>query len=317
MGVAVAAVYFALTGDIGIGALITVIGLAQFLIDPFALLAIVPSWVAEARASANRVAAVLAAPGLRRESEATPTGEGRAPNGRRGALHVGCREHNGLTDLTIDAAPGEYVAVLAPSARDAIALVDLLAGDPRAPGGSVTVDGRRIEDIPAGTRRHAIIVEHHDAHLFTGTLRSNIIWGTSATTPPALVDASLVASAADEVVALYPAGLDHPVTERGASLSGGQRQRLALARALIADPDVLVLHDPTTAVDAVTEAAIAEGIRAVRGPDGGTTVVITSSPALLATADRVLLLVDGTVAAVGAHSDLARQRDDYRELVSR
>ncbi|GAA1459844.1 ATP-binding cassette domain-containing protein [Williamsia maris] len=318
MGVAVAAVYFALTGDMGIGALITVIGLAQFLIDPFALLAIVPSWVAEARASADRVAAVLGAPLLRGASEKrSVAGSDRAPAGPRGAVRIDCSAHGGLTDLVLDIAPGEYVAVLAPSARDAAALVELLAGDPTAPAGSVSVDGRRIEDIPAGTRRHAIVVEHHDAHLFTGTLGSNIDWGTTASARPGDVEASLAASAADEVVALYPAGLDHPVTERGASLSGGQRQRLALARALIAAPDVLVLHDPTTAVDAVTEQAIADGIRAVRGRAAKTTVVITSSPALLATADRVLLLVDGAIAAVGSHSELARGRDDYRELVSR
>ncbi|GGF13750.1 ATP-binding cassette domain-containing protein [Williamsia phyllosphaerae] len=317
MGVAVAAVYFALTGDMGIGALITVIGLAQFLIDPFALLAIVPSWVAEARASANRVAQVLAAPTLRGQKETATTGSDPTPTDTRGAVRIDARAHGGLTDVVLDIAPGEYVAVLAPSARDAVALVELLAGDPTAPAGSVTVDGRRIEDIAVGTRRDAIVVEHHDSHLFTGTLGSNIDWGTSVSARPGDVAASLAASAADEVVALYPAGLDHPVTERGASLSGGQRQRLALARALIAAPDVLVLHDPTTAVDAVTEAAIADGIRAVRSGAGKTTVVITSSPALLATADRVLLLVDGAIAAVGSHSELARGRDDYRELVSR
>ncbi|MBJ7288325.1 ABC transporter ATP-binding protein, partial [Williamsia sp.] len=246
MGVAVAAVYFALTGDMGIGALITVIGLAQFLIDPFALLAIVPSWVAEARASANRVAQVLAAPPLRGEADTDAESGGSTPTDTRGAVRIDARAHGGLTDFVLDIAPGEYVAVLAPSARDAVALVELLAGDPTAPAGSVTVDGRRIEDIPTGTRRHALVVEHHDAHLFTGTLGSNIDWGTSASAPPGALDAALAASAADEVVALYPTGLDHPVTERGASLSGGQRQRLALARALLAAPDVLVLHDPTT-----------------------------------------------------------------------
>ncbi|MGU3291581.1 ABC transporter transmembrane domain-containing protein [Williamsia sp. M5A3_1d] len=322
MGVAVVAVYYALAGDIGIGALITVIGLAQYLIDPFAVLAIVPSWVAEARASANRVAQVLAAPSLRADRPMTPPRPGLADEGRTAAVTVRCDAHEMLPGLRLDVSAGEFVAVVAPAARDAVALIDLLAGTPGAPAGAVRVGGRLLEDIPTGSRSAAIVVEHHDAHLFTGTLGSNILWGAATSRGgrdhrSADVGKALAASAADEVISLYPNGFDHPVTERGASLSGGQRQRLALARALIAAPDVLVLHDPTTAVDAVTEQEIADGLRTVRGENGQTTIVVTSSPALLATADRVLLLRDGAVVAEGSHADLMHERADYRELVSR
>jgi putative ABC transport system ATP-binding protein len=121
----------------------------------------------------------------------------------------------------------------------------------------------------------------------------------------------MAASAADEVLNSLPEGA--VLTERARSLSGGQRQRVALARALAADPAVLVLHDPTTAVDAATEARIAGRLRGARA--GRTTVLVTTSPALLAAADRVVMLLHGTVAAQGSHTGLVRSSPAYREAV--
>jgi putative ABC transport system ATP-binding protein len=109
-----------------------------------------------------------------------------------------------------------------------------------------------------------------------------------------------------------PAGLDTLVGERGGTLSGGQRQRVVLGRALAAAPPVLVLHDPTTAVDAVTEARIAEGIKAVRR--GRTTLVVATSPALLAVTDRVMLL-DGGPPVEGRHAALLRDDARYQAVV--
>lgn len=309
MTVAVVAAYFALHGSLSVGELITVIGLAQFLIEPFSLLAIVPSWVAEARASANRVATVLNAETSHEPQPALPAPDGLA----QGTLTVRDATHANLDGLSLDIEPGEFVAVLTSDARDATALIDLLSGQVRsAESGTVRVDGRRIGEIPNGERRGSLLVEHHHSDLFSGTLESNL--AVSGTTD---VQAALEASCAVDVVALHPDGLAHPVVERGASLSGGQRQRWILARALAADPDVLVLHDPTTAVDAVTEQAIADGIRRLRGAGGRTTVVLTSSPALLAAADRVVLVVDGRVQSEGTHRDLVHAHSEYRELVTR
>jgi putative ABC transport system ATP-binding protein len=305
MVVAVAAAYFALRGDLSVGALITVIGLAQFLIEPFSLLAIVPSWVAEARASANRVANVLGAPPRHPELTSLPA------TGDAGELRVLHAAHDGLDDLSLTVEPGEFVAILAPTGRDAAALVELLSGEVRdEDAGTVLVGGRRIGQIPAGTRKTTLLVEHHHGDLFTGTLRSNL-----AVSGRTEVEPALVAACATDVVDLHTDGIDHPVIERGASLSGGQRQRWTLARALATDPEVLVLHDPTTAVDAVTEQAIADGLRALR--TGRTTVVITASPALLAAADRVVLVVDGRIQAQAPHEALIEMHSDYRVLVTR
>ena len=126
-------------------------------------------------------------------------------------------------------------------------------------------------------------------------------------------------SCAVEVVEVHGENLDHDVTERGASLSGGQRQRLTLARALLRRPPVLVLHEPTTAVDAVTESAVAQGISELRHgprPRTFTTLIVTCSPALLAVTDRVVFLDDGRVVATGSHAELM-ERPDYQSAVLR
>lgn len=206
--------------------------------------------------------------------------------------------------------------MLAADARDASALIDLLSGYVRSEGaGTVRVGGRRIGEIPHGQRRTCLLVEHHNSDLFSGTLESNLAVVGDA--DESAVRAALDASCAADVVELHPDGLAHPVVERGASLSGGQRQRWTLARALAADPDVLVLHDPTTSVDAVTEQAIADGIRRLRATSGRTTIVVTSSPALLAAADRVVLVGDGRVQAQGSHRELVDACCGYREVVVR
>jgi putative ABC transport system ATP-binding protein len=313
MAVAVAATYFALDGDLTLGQLITVIGLAQFLAEPFTLLATLPSSVAEARASANRVAGVLSAP--TRRPAAVPDTVRTPAASPTVALEV--LDATGGHTLQIE--HGEMVAVLTSDPRDATSLLDLLSG--RGNTGSlperhlaVRIDGRALSDIPYGDRRHALLVEPHQSDLFSGTLGSNLAM-TGA--QDAAITEALTASCAHDVVAQHRDGLAHRVIERGASLSGGQRQRWTLARALASDPLVLVLHDPTTAVDAVTEQAIAEGIRTLRAARGRTTVVITSSPALLAAADRVILIGDGAVRGEGTHAQLVDSHRAYRDLVRR
>lgn len=306
MAVAVAAAYFALAGDLTLGQLITVIGLAQFLAEPFTVLATLPSSVAEARASANRVAAVLAAPTRR---SAGPTSNAPAVPG---APALELIDDTGRLTMRVHA--GEMVAVLAADPRDATTLMDLLADHHDSAEVTVRVGGRALRDIAYGQRHQALLVETHRTDLFTGTLESNLAMsGADAAT----IAGALTASCAHDVVIQHADGLAHRVIERGASLSGGQRQRWTLARALAADPDVLVLHDPTTAVDAVTEQEIADGVRTLRAAQQRTTIVFTSSPALLAAADRVIVVDDGQVRGEGTHDDLVDTHQGYREMVHR
>ncbi len=126
---------------------------------------------------------------------------------------------------------------------------------------------------------------------------------------------ALRAAAADDVVRGLPEGLDSVVSAQGRSLSGGQRQRVRLARALLAGPEVLLAVEPTSALDAHTEALVAGRLRAAR--EGRTTVLVTTSPLVLDRADRVLFLADGKVAASGAHRDLLDGEPQYRRLVAR
>jgi putative ABC transport system ATP-binding protein len=271
------------------------------------VLAVVPSWTAAARAAADRVASVTQA------GMVLPAGAS-APPAERCDLRLSGVTHGPLGGLDLHVRPGEFVGVVAHRPADAEALVELLSV-PDGYDGDVLLGGERLDAVDRGRARRLLHVEPHQTDLFTGTLASNIDIHASARG----LDEVLRAAAADEVAQLHPDGLDAPVTERGTNLSGGQRQRVALARALLARPPLLVLHDPTTAVDAVTEQAIADGIRALRhGPGAGFgTVVITSSPALLAAADRVVVIGDGTVTAEGTHAALTAADETYRRAVLR
>jgi putative ABC transport system ATP-binding protein len=314
-GVAVLAGWFALDGRITVGEFIMVIGLAQFLLEPIGLLAIVPSWVAEARASADRAALVLGAELL------LPPGKEQEP-GPEPDLVLAALRHGTLEGLDLTVRAGEFVGVVTPRSADGEAIVRLLAGGvpPGEFEGSILLGGVALHDLEPALARAVLLVEPHHTDLFTGTVAANVT-GPSTHDQAALLDA-LAASAADEVVAGHPDGIDRHVAERGATLSGGQRQRLALARALLAQAPILVLHDPTTAVDTVTEQSIARAVRALR--HGGTdttgrrtTVVVTSSPAILAVTDRVVVVDDGRVTVEGEHAELGATHDDYRRVVLR
>ncbi|WP_422752075.1 ABC transporter ATP-binding protein [Micromonospora sp. WMMD708] len=305
-GIALMAGWFALTGRITVGEFITVIGSAQFLVEPFGVLAVVPGWTAAARAAADRVAAVLRADVVLPPGTAVPDGC---------ELRLTDVTYGPLAGLHLHVRAGEFVGVVASRPADAEALARLLAV-PDGHSGDVLLGGERLETVDRDRARHLLHSEPHRTDLFSGTLATNV---APHDDDGGRLDEALRAAAADEVAHLHPAGLDMPVTERGANLSGGQRQRVALARALLAGPPLLVLHDPTTAVDAVTEQAVADGIRSLRhGSDGGYgTIVITSSPTLLAATDRVVFVADGVVAAEGAHAELVADDDSYRRAVLR
>lgn len=298
--------WLAVGGTLTIGELITVVGLAQFVAEPVRLLAAAGQLLANARASANRVAAVLSAPTVL----VPGTRGGPLPDQGVSLDGVTYRTLSGL-DLTVG--PGEIVGVVGYEQRDCDALVELLSGavPPGEYEGTITVGGVPAPELDLATARREVLVEHHDVALFEGTLRTNLLAGDTSGDP----SGALRAAAAEDIVAAHPDGIDHPVTDRGTTLSGGQRQRIGLARALAAAPPVLVLRDPTTAVDAMTEEAIAGGIAQLRR--AASTVLITTSPALLAVTDRVVVIDDGRVAAVGTHADLSEVDERYQEAVLR
>ncbi|MFD9225519.1 ABC transporter ATP-binding protein [Streptomyces sp. NPDC060064] len=297
--------HLAMRGAISVGDLVAAVGLAQFLLGPFQLLTYVNGEFAQGRASADRIAEVLAS------SPAVAAGSAAPPDEVAGRLRLRGVTHGALRGVDLDIAPGSLVGVVA---KDPAAAADLLLclGRELDPAeGAIELDGVSLAELePDGVRR-VILVAHHDAALFESSLLDNVLAGTDS--GAADVEPALTASAADDVARALPQGVDTMLTERGRSLSGGQRQRVALARALAADQSVLVVHDPTTAVDTVTESRIAARLRELRR--GRTTILVTTSPALLAVTDRVVVLDDGAVTADGRHPDLVATDEAYRSVV--
>lgn len=242
VAVAVVTGWFALTDQISIGALIAVLGIAQFLTEPLAVVAMFPGRWATARASAERVAEVIGT-----DAEPSAAADISRP-------------------IVETARPGELLVVSCGTHAQHRRIAD------------------RLEDSESPAQ---LLVEPHTVDLFTGTLADNLF-------PRGPVDHdraihTLTALGCDDILALAPGDpLELEISERGFSLSGGQRQRIALARALLADPRVLVLQDPTTAVDSLTELTIVDAVRQLRHSTGGTrtTIIITDSPAWRMSADR-------------------------------
>ncbi|MFJ4686576.1 ABC transporter transmembrane domain-containing protein [Streptomyces sp. NPDC091377] len=300
----------AASGDIGLGELVASVALALFLIGPLSVFAWVNAELAQGRASAARIAEVLDARGAVTDPPA-PRPEP-ARDATPGGLRLRALSYGGLRAVDLDIPPGELLGVVATDPADATALLRCLARGADPDAGSVELDGTDLTALTLADVRAAILVAEHDADLFEGTVLENV---TAAVPDPRAPDTerAMAASGTDEVARALPEGVHTRVTARGRSLSGGQRQRVALARALAAAPPVLVVHEPATAVDAVTEARIADGIREVRR--GRTTLLVTGSPALLAVTDQVVLLEAGTVTAQGTHEALVRDCGAYRTAV--
>lgn len=289
-------------GEISIGNLVAAVGLAQFLLGPLTIFAWVNGQLAQARASAARIASVLDTP------PAVRPGTAPLPRSTAGRVRLRAVSHDALRRVDLEIGPGELIGVVSTDPGAASALLECLGREADPVSGSLSLDGTDLDTLDPAELRTAILVAAHDADLFEESLVDNVRAGRDGDVQPALT-----AAAADDIAEILPDGVHTVLAERGRSLSGGQRQRAALARALAADPPVLVVHDPTTAVDAMTEARIATGIRTAR--EGRTTILVTTSPALLAVTDRVVLLDDGAVSTAGQHADLVHGNERYRATV--
>ncbi|MDG4797862.1 ABC transporter ATP-binding protein [Micromonospora sp. WMMD1082] len=293
----------AAAGDITIGQMVAVYGYAAVLVVPVWFLLEGGYQVIRGRVAARRIVALLT---LTPDEAAPPSPVGGTT--ARPAPDRPADLHDPATGLTVPA--GRLLAVAADDPAEAIALADRLG---RFVASDVTWGGVPLAGIALDEVRARILVADHDSYLFAGTLRE--ILRTRAGLGDADLRAALRTASAEDVVDAHPDGLAMPVSARARTLSGGQRQRVRLARALLAEPDVLILVDPTSAVDAHTEARIAQRLRAARA--GRTTIVLTTSPLLLGPADTVAHLYAGRIAAVGTHVDLLEQAPSYRALVSR
>ncbi|MER5795760.1 ABC transporter ATP-binding protein [Streptomyces sp. NPDC001980] len=306
-------------GDITVGQLVSVYGYVAVLVGPVAFFLDMGYQLSRGVVAARRVVRLL-------RHEPQPDEGTQQPPTEPAVLHD--------PESGVRVRPGRLTALVSARPTEAGAVVDRLGRYSRS---DVTWGGVRLDAVPLREVRTRILVADNEADLFAGSLRNAIDAGETrprgagncASNPhaPAPADAppaappdaqtarALHAAAANDVVQALPHGLDSELTAQARNLSGGQRQRIRLVRALLADPEVLLAVEPTSALDAHTEALVAERLRTARA--GRTTLLTTTSPLLLAHADEVVFLVDGKVAATGTHEGLLDYAPGYRALVAR
>ncbi len=289
---------FAVAGDINLGQLLAFYGYAVFLLFPLRTLTEAADKITRGHVAARRVVRILAVqPELTDPVTPAPTPDPANSN---------------LVDPEsgVIIRPGRLTALAAAKPDDAVAIADRLG---RYVDGPARLDGVLLADLDRETVRQLVLVADNDARLFSGRLSDELSRGR--TVELERLREALHAASADDVIEALPEGLDTLVAERGREFSGGQQQRLRLTRALVADPPVLVLVEPTSAVDAHTEARIGSRLSAARA--GRTTVVCTTSPLILDQADHVIYVESGRVAAEGTHRELLDTSRAYAATVTR
>jgi ATP-binding cassette subfamily B protein len=217
-----------------------------------------------------------------------------------------------LRGIDLDIERGETVALVGMTGSGKTTLASLVPRLYDVTSGRITVDGVDVRDMTLSSLRHAVGFAFEEPTLFSASVRENLLLGFAQATERDIADALAIAQA--EFVHDLPWGLETRIGEQGMSLSGGQRQRLALARAIIAKPPVLVLDDPLSALDMHTEALVEEALSRVLA--GVTALIVVHRPSTVALADRAALLHDGRIVAVGTHHELMESDDRYRSILS-
>jgi len=303
----------AIDGRISIGTLIAFTSYVMMLVWPMRVMGQRVGTLQQGAAAARRVVEVLRA--LPNVVEA-PGAKSATVGGhvRFDAVRFGYDpERPVLNGLTLDIEPGTSLALVGGTGSGKSTIAALLARFYDVDSGAVTVDGVDVRELRVAELRRAVGIVFSETFLFTDTVHANIAYARPGASAADVERAARLAGA-HEFIQRLPDGYETLLGERGYSLSGGQRQRLAIARAILADPAVLILDDATSAVDATKEheirAALAEVMR------GRTTLVIAHRAATIALADRVALLEDGRIVELGTHAELLRTSQRYRLLLA-
>ncbi|HEY3416933.1 MAG TPA: ABC transporter ATP-binding protein, partial [Armatimonadota bacterium] len=217
-----------------------------------------------------------------------------------------------FSDVAFSITPGQSVVILGATGAGKSTLLYLIPRLYDVSAGRILIDGQDVRAVTQESLRRQIAIVLQEAVLFTGTIRENLRYGRPEATD-AEIEAAAVMACAHEFVTGFPDGYDTVLGQRGVNLSGGQKQRLAMARALVAQPSILLLDDCTSAVDMTTEAAILESLRTWTHPC--TRVMVAQRIGAAINADLILLLDGGRLAAVGTHAELWRTSSIYQEIV--
>ena len=283
-------------GDLRVGELLAFYGYSAFLMIPLQILTESAQRLTSGTVAARRVIRLLTVENL-----------------QEWGLQEFPEDFSVITDATsgIKVKRGQFLGVVCDNSLDADELVDRLGGYINS--GDVAADNVAFSNIQRSSLRTKIYAQEKEPAILSGTIES--LFKVPNSGRLSISDSIDAASAADILDSLDGDGYSAEVVERGRTLSGGQRQRLALARTLFVDAPIVILDDPTSAVDAHTEARIAHRLKSVRG--GQTTVVVSNSPLVLDHSDEVALIVEGKVVATGNHFELLKSNAVYRTLVVR
>lgn len=304
-----------LDGNLTTGDIVAANFYVLMLIWPLRMLGMLLGQLSRAAASAGRVHEVLATdPEIADRPHA-----GRLPDGPGEVCFEGVTFGYGgstpvLDGLDLVLRGGEAVALVGATASGKTTIARLIPRFYDVDEGRVCIDGTDVRDARLLDVRRAVGIVFEDTFLFSDTVRNNIAFADPDAPFEQVVRAARLAGA-DEFVAELPDGYDTIVGEHGYSLSGGQRQRIAIARAVLADPRILILDDATSSVDPTKEHEIRNALREVMA--GRTTIIIAHRPATIALADRVVLLDGGRVVADGTHDELLATNERYREVLAR
>lgn len=310
-----AGVWLVRDGALSLGDVVAFFGTAVFLLWPVRSLGFAFADVMDATAATARVFEVLdTVPDV--TDPVDPVEDDPDPS-RIGELlfddvHVGYGDREVLAGVDLRIAPGETVALVGATGSGKTVMVELVPRFMDVTGGAVRVGGVDVRDMTRPRLRGQLGMAFEAPQLFSGTVRENVLVGCPDADADQLDEALAIAQAG--FVYDLPDGVDTVIGEEGQSLSGGQRQRLALARAIAAEPRILVLDDPLSALDVNTEALVEASLRRVL--QGVTALIVAHRPSTVALADRVAVLRDGRIVATGRHDELLRSDPYYRQLMS-
>ena len=305
--------YQAITGRLTVGRLVAFANYMMMAFFPMLMLGMIMAMISQAGASAERVFEILDA---RSEVTEKPNAIELPPiRGRVAFENASFRYFGGgelvLKNVSFTAEPGQTVALLGATGSGKSTIINLIPRFYDVTEGRVTIDGYDVREVRLDSLRRQVGIVLQETTLFSGTIRENIAFGRPDASMDEIIAAAKAAEAHDFIMS-FPEGYETQVGERGVTLSGGEKQRIAIARALLLDPRILILDDATSSVDYETEYRIQQALE--RLMEGRTSFIIAQRIATVLNADQILVLERGEIVARGTHEELLEESPIYAEI---